>query len=118
MASPDPALDFLSPAFDAAAALAAPGLAPPVPGARPLDSIFRCRFMLPDGHPDAWREPARAAKTKVPARGRGRGVARWLERVAAQGRRAAPLPPSRGRHLPLPRRDGHSPLPAALSCRA
>ena len=82
----DPALDFYSRAFDAAAALAAPGLRPPVPGARPLDSIFRCRFMLPDGHPDAWREPAKAPKSKV----------RW--RLGGGPCAAGPLLP-RMRHL-------------------
>lgn len=61
----DAALDFFSPSFDPLAALAAKGLRPPVPNARPLDNISRCRFMLPDGHPDAWREQQRASKSKV-----------------------------------------------------
>lgn len=43
----DPALDFFSPLFDAAKALAAPGLKPPRPKARPLDNVAKCRALLP-----------------------------------------------------------------------
>ena len=63
----DPQLDFFSRSFNPYLALATAGLLPPLPAARPLDSIFRCRFMLPDGHPDAWREEQRPVKSKVSA---------------------------------------------------
>jgi hypothetical protein len=63
------ALDFFSPSFDPLAALLAVGLRPPVPHARPLDNIYRCRFMLPDGHPEAWREQQRTSKSKVRSSG-------------------------------------------------
>ncbi|KAI7838610.1 hypothetical protein COHA_007617 [Chlorella ohadii] len=61
---PDPQLDFFSRSFNPYRALATAGLAPPLPAARPLDSIYRCRFMLPDDHPDAWREEQRPVKSK------------------------------------------------------
>lgn len=51
---------------------------PPMPAARPLDSIFRCRFMLPDGHPDAWREGPKAAKSKVGWIAGSGWLANWL----------------------------------------
>ncbi|PRW39383.1 U7 snRNA-associated Sm LSm11 [Chlorella sorokiniana] len=62
--SPDPQLDFFSRSFNPFLALATAGLLPPLPAARPLDSIYRCRFMLPDDHPDAWREGQRPVKSK------------------------------------------------------
>ena len=43
----DPALDFFSHLFDAAKALATPGLKPPRPNARPLDNVAMCRALLP-----------------------------------------------------------------------
>ena len=61
----NPELDFFSTTFNPMRALTAAGLVPPLPAARPLDSIYRCRFMLPDGHPDAWREEQRPVKSKV-----------------------------------------------------
>ena len=61
----DPALDFLSPLFDPLAALAAAGLLPPVPHARPLDTVSRCRQLLPPDHPEAWQDVQRARKSKV-----------------------------------------------------
>jgi len=61
----DPALDFFSRSFDPLRALLTTGLAPPHPAARPLDSIYRCRFMLPPDHPEVWTQPARAPKSKV-----------------------------------------------------
>ncbi len=61
----DPELDFFSPCFNPLRALLTAGLTPPVPAARPLDTVYHCRFMLPSDHPDAWRDPVRAAKSKV-----------------------------------------------------
>ena len=43
------ALDFLSPSFDAALALATPGLLPPDPRAPILDNVTACRRLLPPG---------------------------------------------------------------------
>ena len=43
------ALDFLSPAFDAALALSTPGLLPPDPRAPVLDNVTACRRLLPPG---------------------------------------------------------------------
>lgn len=40
---PDPALDFLSPQFDALKALNTPGLQPPDYTARPLDYVAKFR---------------------------------------------------------------------------
>jgi hypothetical protein len=47
-------LDFLSPAFDAAAALAAaPALVPPDASAAPLDYVAKCRVLLPPELPES-----------------------------------------------------------------
>lgn len=74
----DPALDFFSQSFDPLRALLTAGLTPPLPAARPLDTVYHCRFMLPDNHPDAWRDPGRAAKSKVTrAAGWCAGTAAW-----------------------------------------
>jgi hypothetical protein len=43
----DPQLDFTSPAFDAAVALAAPGVTLPVPEAPLLDNVAKCAVLLP-----------------------------------------------------------------------
>lgn len=61
----DPALDFFSPSFDPLRALLSADITPPLPSARPLDTVFHCRFMLPKDHPDAWRDPGRTVKSKV-----------------------------------------------------
>ena len=79
----DPSLNFFSPRFDAARSLATAGLLPPVPGARPLDNIYRCRFMLPEDHPDFWKDPGRAAKSKVG--GQAAGGMEWLRRCGSLG---------------------------------
>ncbi|KAL4856350.1 Small nuclear ribonucleoprotein Sm D-like protein [Chlorella vulgaris] len=63
-ASGDPALDFFSPLFNPARALAAAALHLPVPTARPLDNVYKCRSMLPSDHWDAWKDPHRAGKSK------------------------------------------------------
>jgi len=78
---PDPQLDFFSRSFNPYRALATAGLAPPLPAARPLDSIYRCRFMLPEDHPDAWREEQRPVKSKV-----GRGAAQLRNEAARADR--------------------------------
>lgn len=49
----DPALDFLSPAFDPALALATPGLVPPDPNALPMDNVSKCRSILPPELPES-----------------------------------------------------------------
>ncbi|KAK9830583.1 hypothetical protein WJX81_001418 [Elliptochloris bilobata] len=49
----DPALDFLSPQFDALRALRTQGLAPPEPDAPPLDNITKCRRLLPAELPES-----------------------------------------------------------------
>ena len=58
-------LDFFSRSFDPLRALLTEGVLPPLPAARPEDKVYRCRHMLPPDHPDAWREPQRAAKSKA-----------------------------------------------------
>ncbi|PSC71977.1 U7 snRNA-associated Sm LSm11 [Micractinium conductrix] len=82
----DPSLNFFSPRFDAARSLATAGLLPPVPGARPLDNIYRCRFMLPEDHPDFWKDPGRAAKSKEAAEAAVRAQSR-VHVVQAQQQR-------------------------------
>ncbi len=49
----DSELDFTSPAFNPAAALAAEGLVPPVPEATLLDNLSKCRALLPADLPDS-----------------------------------------------------------------
>lgn len=49
----DPALDFLSAEFDALRALRTPYLAPPEPGAPPLDNVNKCRKLLPAELPES-----------------------------------------------------------------
>ncbi len=61
----DPALDFLSPSFDARKALYAPDLQPPDPHAQPLDNIYRCRQLLPPDHPEVFRPKAKLNKTQA-----------------------------------------------------
>jgi hypothetical protein len=65
--APDLALDFFSGSFDPLRALLAVNLRPPVPAARPLDNVARCRFMLPPDHPDAWQDSQKRVKSKVGA---------------------------------------------------
>eukprot|EP00898_Chlorokybus_atmophyticus_P002049 jgi/Chlat1/2845/Chrsp194S03009 len=48
----DPTLDFFSAAFDALKALHTPGLQPPNPRVRPLDTLRLCRVLIPDDAPD------------------------------------------------------------------
>ena len=60
----DPELDFFSPRFNPLKALRAAALRPPDGRARPLDNIYRCRPLLPPGHPDAAQPAQRAPKTK------------------------------------------------------
>jgi hypothetical protein len=86
----DPALDFFSPRFDPLRALLAEGLLPPLPAARPLDTVHRCRFMLPPGHPDYWQDTKRAAKSKVRAIPTGWDSAVQAAPLAASGVACAP----------------------------
>ncbi|KAL4440475.1 hypothetical protein ABPG75_003476 [Micractinium tetrahymenae] len=72
----DPALDFFSRSFDPLRALLTEGLTPPLPAARPLDTVYHCRFMLPADHPDAWRDPGRTAKSKEAAEAAAREKSR------------------------------------------
>ena len=82
--APDPALDFFSPHFDPLRALLAEGLLPPLPAARPLDTVHRCRFMLPPDHPDHWQDTKRAAKSKVSIAGVAQGGAMRLRQRPGQ----------------------------------
>ena len=66
--------DFCSAAFDPLAALLAACVRPPVPGARPLDNLHKCRWLLPEGHPDALRDQ-HAARSKVRSSAACRGCA-------------------------------------------
>ena len=59
--------DFCSAAFDPLAALLAACVRPPVPGARPLDNLHKCRWLLPEGHPDALRDQPVAPVPAQPA---------------------------------------------------
>ncbi len=52
----DASLDFFSPQFDAAKALATPGLQPPDAEAQPLDYVAKCRFLLPAELPESLAE--------------------------------------------------------------
>ncbi|KAJ9522860.1 hypothetical protein QJQ45_023646, partial [Haematococcus lacustris] len=59
----DPALDFLSDAFDAQRALDTPGLRPPVPDVKPLDNLAKCRWLLPPEIPESLAGKDRNAKS-------------------------------------------------------
>ena len=60
----EPALDFLSPSFDALRALRQPGLAPPDALRAPLDNLSRCVPLLPPEMPEAAANlPARHRRT-------------------------------------------------------
>ena len=67
----DPALDFLSTAFDAARALRTPNLAPPEPAVAPLDNLSKCRRLLPVELPDSLAaSKARRAQAPPPSEAR------------------------------------------------
>lgn len=90
----DPELDFLSPSFNAARALATVGLRPPDPSARPLDNLYRCRTLLPPDHPDAMAAPARQPRSKEAAEAAERARARTsvvAARSAARAQRSNPI---------------------------
>lgn len=91
--APPPALDFFSPAFDAALALATPGLQPPLASVAPRDNITRCRDLLPPDHPDYRAEravvttaaapppPSKAALEKIEMQARQRAARESAERM-------------------------------------
>lgn len=58
-------LDFFSPSFDAALALATPGLQPPDPSALPLDNVSRCRALLPPEVPESLSNVVRKKASEV-----------------------------------------------------
>ena len=51
--SPPPTLNFCSPLFDPALALATPGVHPPIKDAKRMDNLSKFRFLLPADHPDS-----------------------------------------------------------------
>lgn len=65
-------LDFCSPNFDAALALATPGLQPPDASAQPLDYVAKCRVLLPPDMPESLANAARQSGTKTGAEVRPR----------------------------------------------
>eukprot|EP00887_Chlorella_sp_A99_P006588 scaffold3.g6588.t1 len=90
-ADPEEELNFLSPRFNALKALRAAGLRPPDPRARPLDNLYRCRALLPPGHPDALARggPQRQPRSREAAEAAARAGMR-REVVAARAERCAP----------------------------
>lgn len=58
-------LDFLSATFNAAKALAQPGLLPPDPSAQPLDYVLKCRAILPAEMPESTAQIARPVACEV-----------------------------------------------------
>jgi hypothetical protein len=86
------ALNFLSPSFDAALALATPGLEPPLRGAQPRDNISRCLDLLPPEHEayraddggDAARRAARASAPPVLSRAATEKLEQQARRVDAR----------------------------------
>ncbi|MEO2191841.1 MAG: hypothetical protein ABGY24_05315, partial [bacterium] len=67
---------FDSEEFDAALALATPGVRPPIPHALPKDHLLQCRVYLPASHPlaisPADQDRAQSAKRKPdPTKDRG-----------------------------------------------
>ena len=104
----DPTLDFLSPSFDAAGALAA-GRAgtfqPPAPRVRPLETVSRCIGLFPDDAYEALTGHARLAPPPPPgdpAHGGGPspGAARAPRRPAGPG--AGPSPHERAQKRVAP----------------
>ena len=97
MHRPDPRLDFTSPFFDAAAALAHPTLRPPVPSAPALDNVAACRVLLPEGHPAAvpagGRPRATAAPRRAAQRPRQPPRTRLLDDIASDAGGSGPLTP-------------------------
>lgn len=96
----DPALDFFSPLFDAAKALAAPGLKPPRPKARPLDNVAKCRALLPPELEDsaAYRQmlrpvvsPERKRQAQEVAKMRAGRVRMMQEQAAAKAQQGSTL---------------------------
>ena len=88
-------LDFFSTSFDAALALATPGVEPPVPGAPLLDTLAKCRVLLPPEMEEslAAAPPAvRAAPRPEAAAARERAVSRQAA-VAARERALLARPP-------------------------
>ena len=69
--NPSSLLDFFSPSFDAALALATPGLQPPNPSALPLDNVSRCRALLPPEVPESLSNVVRKKASEVRLGGGG-----------------------------------------------
>ncbi|KAF8066332.1 LSM11 [Scenedesmus sp. PABB004] len=95
---PESALDFTSPAFDAAAALAATDLQPPVPGAPLLDNVSKCAALLPPeaGGPTAAPAAPTPAEVRAAARSAGSGAAAARPRAPAPARARPPPPTAAG----------------------
>lgn len=67
MAADAERLDFTSAHFDALFALTSGRAVPPVPDAKPLDNLSRCRYLLEPDHPDYL--PPEMMRRKRPAPG-------------------------------------------------
>ena len=88
-------LDFFSESFDAALALATPGLEPPVRDAPQLDTLAKCRHLLPPEMEESLADvppPARAATRPEAVAARERALSRQAA-LAARERALLSRPP-------------------------
>ena len=91
----DPLLDFFSESFDAILALATPGLEPPVRDAPQLDTLAKCRVLLPPEMEESLADappPARAAPRPEAVAARERALSRQAA-LAARERALLSRPP-------------------------